>query len=120
MAPIDTLVAFALATLIFGYVPGPAMLYAAAQTLARGRIGGAMAALCIFVDPGGALPVWAQPAILGTIVNLVFSSADVACVLLAGTVRARAGRSDRAQRVARAAGGSVLIGLGANLALQRQ
>jgi threonine/homoserine/homoserine lactone efflux protein len=44
---IDLLIAFAIATLIFAYIPGPAILYTAAQTLARGRKGGLMAALGI-------------------------------------------------------------------------
>src|SRR5258707_6059387 len=37
--------AFLLATLIFAVIPGPGILYTAAQTLARGRVGGLMAAL---------------------------------------------------------------------------
>ena len=47
MPSIDLLIAFAIATLIFAYIPGPAILYTAAQTLARGRKGGLMAALGI-------------------------------------------------------------------------
>lgn len=47
MPSVDLLLAFAVATLIFAYVPGPAILYTAAQTLARGRKGGFMAALGI-------------------------------------------------------------------------
>jgi threonine/homoserine/homoserine lactone efflux protein len=47
MPSADLLAAFALATAIFAYMPGPAMLYTAAQTLARGRRGGLMAALGI-------------------------------------------------------------------------
>ena len=39
------LLAFALALLTFTLLPGPAMLYTAAQTVARGRAGGLMAAL---------------------------------------------------------------------------
>ncbi len=47
MPPIETLIAFAAATAVFAYMPGPAMLYAAAQTFARGRRAGFMAALGI-------------------------------------------------------------------------
>ncbi|MBK0400253.1 LysE family translocator [Limibaculum sp. M0105] len=211
MPSAELLVAFALATLVFAYMPGPAMLYTAAQTLARGRRAGLMAALGIhaggyvhvlaaaaglsaifhavpvayvvlktagaiylawlgfrvirthvageaahavpqvavktgrraflesvtvevlnpkaalfflaflpqFVDPAAALPVWAQFVVLGTIVNLTFSSADLVCVMLAGAVTQRLSRSHRAERAARWVGGSLLIGLGANLALQR-
>jgi len=32
-------VTFLITTALFAYIPGPAMLYAAAQTLARGRWG---------------------------------------------------------------------------------
>jgi threonine/homoserine/homoserine lactone efflux protein len=53
-------------------------------------------------------------------VNLIFSSADLICVLLAGTAIERLRRSSRAQRIARRTGGAILIGLGANLALHRQ
>ena len=49
----------------------------------------------------------------------MFSSADVLCVIVAGTVQQSLSRSNSAQRVFQAFGGSVLIGLGAKLALQR-
>lgn len=39
------LIAFLTTTAIFAFIPGPAMLYVAAQTLARGRWSGLMAAL---------------------------------------------------------------------------
>jgi len=47
MPSADLLLAFAAATLVFAAYPGPALLYAAAQTLARGRRGGFLAALGI-------------------------------------------------------------------------
>ncbi|WP_067339561.1 LysE family translocator [Stappia indica] len=210
MPPTDILLAFFVTTAIFAYMPGPAMLYATAQTLARGRTAGLMAALGIhlggyahvaaaaaglsvlfhavpplylavkvagalylvwlgwslirsagstlkaetassatasarkaffesitvevlnpktaifflaflpqFVDPAAGLPVWAQFLVLGTAVNLMFSSADLVCVIFAAGLRARLARSGRAQKLARRIGGTILIGLGANLALQR-
>jgi threonine/homoserine/homoserine lactone efflux protein len=73
-----------------------------------------------FTDPAAALPIWTQLLLLGTIVNLMFSSADLICVLLAGAAIERLRRSSRAQRIARRAGGAILIGLGVNLALHRQ
>ena len=205
----ELLLAFLTATAVFAYVPGPAMLYATARTLAGGRWSGLMAALGIhlggyahvlaaagglaalfhavptayllvkaagavylvwlglrmlvtrtgnaapaevepptagrraffesvtvevlnpktalfflaflpqFTDPAAALPVWAQLLVLGTLVNVVFSTADLACVALAGAAAARLQRSARAQRLARRAGGTVLMGLGAHLALMR-
>lgn len=209
MPSIELLIAFIATTAVFAYIPGPAMLYAAAQTIARGRWSGLMAALGIhiggyahvlaaaaglsilfhavpalylivkfagaaylvwlgialfrakvegdaaiagiepksgrraffesvtvevlnpktaiffvaflpqFVDSAAAFPVWLQLAILGTIVNLVFTSADLVCVFLAGAVMARLRRSGSAQRLMQRAGGTLLIGLGAHLALQK-
>lgn len=209
MPPIEVLIAFFATTAVFAYIPGPAMLYAAAQTMARGRAAGLMASLGIhigcyvhvfaaaaglsavfhavptlyvvvklagalylvwlgirlfrtkprtdfelpavegksarraffesvavevlnpktaiffvaflpqFVDATAAFPVWLQFVILGTLVNLMFSSADVVCVLLAGLVLGRLKQSNRAQKLMQRAGGTVLVGLGAHVALQR-
>lgn len=209
MPPADLMLAFLAATAVFAYMPGPAMLYAAAQTMARGRRAGWMAALGIhlggyvhvvaaaaglavlfaavpvlyaalkiagaayliwlglrlflsrapvavsglavaplsprrafwesvtvevlnpktalfylaflpqFTDPAAALPVWAQLVVLGTVVNVMFSSADVAAVLLADRVTGALRASDRAARVVRRAGGAILVGLGVNVALSR-
>ncbi len=43
MPPLETLLAFVVATSLFAFMPGPAMAYVAAQTLARGRRAGWMA-----------------------------------------------------------------------------
>jgi len=72
-----------------------------------------------FIDAGASFPIWLQFVILGTLVNLMFSSADVICVLLAGAILARLKRSSHAQRLLQRAGGTLLIGLGTHLALQR-
>ncbi len=209
MPSTELLITFFVTTAIFAYIPGPAMLYAAAQTLARGRWSGLMAAFGIhlggyihviaaaaglsvlfhavpvlylavkfagaaylvwlgislfrakthgevsmsgiepksgrrafvesiavevlnpktalfflaflpqFIDASAAFPIWVQFVILGTIVNLMFSSADVMCVLLAGAAITRLRRSSHAQRLMQRAGGALLVGLGAHLALQR-
>ncbi len=209
MPSIELLIAFIATTAVFAYIPGPAMLYAAAQTIARGRWSGLMAALGIhlggyahviaaaaglsilfhavptlylivkfagaaylvwlgislfrakiegdaalpgiepksgrraflesvtvevlnpktaiffvaflpqFVDASAAFPVWMQLAILGTIVNLMFSSADIVCVFLAGVVMTKLRRSAQAQRWMQRAGGTMLVGLGAHLAFQK-
>lgn len=209
MPSLDILLTFFVTTAIFAYIPGPAMLYAAAQTMARGRGAGVMAALGIhlggyvhvvaaaaglsilfhavptlylvvklagaaylvwlgftlmrtkasgdgsmpaveaksarraffesitvevlnpktaiffvaflpqFTDAAAAFPIWLQFLLLGTVVNLMFSSADLVCVFLAGAVVSRMRRSTMAQRLLRRAGGTVLIGLGAHLAWQR-
>ncbi|MEP3046886.1 MAG: LysE family translocator [Roseibium sp.] len=47
MPPFETLIAFFMAAALFAYMPGPALLYTAAQTIARGRHAGFMAALGI-------------------------------------------------------------------------
>ncbi|MER8834276.1 LysE family translocator [Mesorhizobium sp. M0045] len=207
MPSTELLVAFFATTAIFAYIPGPAMLYAAAQTMARGRWSGLMAALGIhlggyvhvfaaavglsvlfhavpvlymavklvgalyliwlgvslfrakaqsdlpgvqpksarraffesvavevlnpktaiffmaflpqFIDASAVFPVWLQFVVLGTIVNLMFSSADIVCVVLAGAVIARLRQSSRAQSLMRRAGGAVLVGLGVHVALQK-
>lgn len=208
MPSFDLLLAFFAATALFAYMPGPAMLYAAAQTIARGRRAGLMASLGIhlggyvhviaaaaglsvlfhavptlyaavklagaaylvwlgirlirqkaetgalpqvsstrsarraflesiavevlnpktaiffiaflpqFTDAAAAWPIWVQLFVLGTIVNLMFTSADLVCVFLAGAVTERIRRSGRAQRVAQVAGGGILMGLGVHLARQ--
>tara|TARA_R110002020_G_scaffold32962_1_gene100846 strand:+ start:3021 stop:3653 length:633 start_codon:yes stop_codon:yes gene_type:complete len=209
MPPIELLIPFFITTAVFAYIPGPAMLYAAAQTIARGRKAGLMASLGIhlgcyahvaaaaaglsilfhavpwlymavklagaaylvwlgvsllrgassratiepgdlprsgrrafvesmtveilnpktaifflaflpqFIDASASFPVWLQFAILGTLVNLMFSSADIVCVMLAGMLIGRLRQSGAAQRLMQRLGGTVLVGLGAHLALQR-
>ena len=201
----ELLLPFLAATLVFAVMPGPAILYTAAQTMARGRRGGTLAALGIhvgglihvvaaaaglsaifqhvpvaytavklagalyliwlgigiirrrldpdalprvdgkgtrraflesitvevlnpkaalfyiaflpqFVDPAAALPIWAQLLVLGWIVNVAFSAADVATILLTSALLTRLRRSGTAQRALRWAGGSILAGLGLHLA----
>ncbi|MDX3976974.1 LysE family translocator [Shinella sp.] len=209
MPSLDVLLAFAVTTAIFAFIPGPAMLYAAARTMAGGRKAGLMAVFGLhlgayahiiaaaaglsalfhavpvayivvkllgaaylvwlgislfrskdveaeseagaapkngrrafvesitvevlnpktaifflaflpqFVDAGAGLPIWAQLAILGTVVNLIFTFADVVIVMLADVILARLKRSSGVQALVRKAGGTVLIGLGAHLALQK-
>ncbi|MDW3204537.1 MAG: LysE family translocator [Alphaproteobacteria bacterium] len=208
----DLMLPFLAATIVFAVMPGPALLYTAAQTLAHGRQGGFMAALGIhlggfahvagaalglsalftlvptlyaglkiagalyliyigyrilrsrldpdavsseigrpkrpgrrafmqsitvevlnpktalffiaflpqFVDPAAALPIWAQMLILGTVVNLAFSAADVVAVMLTSAVMVGLKRGERAVRIARWAGGSILIGLGLHLAVSER
>lgn len=205
MPSTQLLLAFFVTTAVFAFIPGPAMLYAAARTIAGGRRAGFMASLGIhiggyahvivaavglsilfhavppiyaavklagacyliwlgvglfrtkparasedpapdagrrafgqsilvevlnpktaiffmaflpqFIDPAAGTAMWLQFAVLGTIVNLMFSAADLVCVLLASLIMRRLQRSSRAQRLARRAGGSILVGLGTHLAL---
>ena len=49
MPSTELLIAFILATSVFAYILGPSMLYAAAQTIARGRRAGWFAALGIHI-----------------------------------------------------------------------
>ncbi len=208
MASWDLLTSFAVATLLFGYMPGPAIVYTAAQTLAFGRNGGLMAALGLhtggylhviasalglaviltlvptlflaikiagacylvwlgisiirsgatstdlpaidrrnakrafahsmlveilnpktalfylaflpqFVDPAAAWPAWVQFLVLGTVVNLTFSSADIATVMMTGEILKRLKQSGSAQKIIKWIGGSVLVVLGINLATSR-
>jgi threonine/homoserine/homoserine lactone efflux protein len=71
-----------------------------------------------FVDAQAPLPVWAQIAILGFAVNLIFTVADLVAVVFAGLILARVKQSAVAQRVFRQVAGAILIALGARLALQ--
>ncbi|MEM7192825.1 MAG: LysE family translocator [Pseudomonadota bacterium] len=210
MPSLDLLVAFLIATSIFAYMPGPSTLYAAAQTIARGRRAGWFAALGIhiggyihviaaavglaflfeavptmylalklagaayliwlgikmflakldtgtgsetsgaksakrafwesvsvevlnpktaifyvaflpqFADPNASFAIWVQLLILGTIVNIMFSSADALCVILADKVAGFFKSSGSANRIAQRVGGGVLVALGVNLALDKR
>ena len=208
MASWEVLAAFAVAAAVFAFMPGPALLYTAAQTLARGKRAGLMAMLGIhlgcyahvfaaafglsavfthvpaaflalkiagalylvwlgidmaraktgagemlriapkspgrafaesiaveilnpkvalffiaflpqFVDADAALPVWAQFLILGAVVNVMFSSADLVTVVAASKIVAGFKRSSRGERIARIAGGGALCALGVKLAFEK-
>lgn len=69
MPSTELLIAFVATTAIFAFMPGPAMLYAAAQTLARGRWSGLMAALGIHI--GGYVHVIAAAAGLSVLFHAV-------------------------------------------------
>ena len=72
-----------------------------------------------FTDPSALLPLWGQLLLLGTIVNLMFSSADLLCVFLAERIKTAMQKSSTAHIAANRVGGSVLVALGAHLALSR-
>ena len=210
MPSTELLLTFFVATMLFAYMPGPAMLYTTAQTVARGRRAGFMAALGLhtggyfhviaaaaglsvllhavptiytvikfagaiyliwlgimlfrqsarsdndqpaietksprrafiesmtvevlnpktavfflaflpqFVDPGASFAVWVQLLILGTFVNIAFSSADICCVVFSSALIARLKRSTGAQKLLQRLGGAVLVGLGINMALHQR
>ncbi len=73
-----------------------------------------------FTDPTSSFPIWLQLFILGTVVNFMFSSADVIAVVLADKVTCVLKRSTAAAKVVRRIGGSILVALGVNVALSRQ
>jgi threonine/homoserine/homoserine lactone efflux protein len=72
-----------------------------------------------FIDPAASMPVWLQFLVLGTLVNLTFSSADIVTVYLASAALARLRRSGAPQRALRWIGGATLVGLGAHMAASR-
>lgn len=209
MYSLQLLIAFLTTTFIFAFIPGPAMFYAAAQTLARGRRAGLMATLGIhiggyvhivaaavgltmlfhaiptlylivkalgaaylvwlgvslflsakrskevsvdtekksaskafaesvavealnpktaifftaflpqFVDMNIQVPMPLQIFVLGALVNLIFTFADVLCVLLAGALMNTVRNSTRLNANLQRAGGGILIALGVHLFLQR-
>ena len=207
MPPIDLLITFFVSTALFAFVPGPAMLYAAARTLAGGRRAGLMAALGVhvggyahvlaatmglsvlfhavpllytmvklagaaylvlmgwrlvidraaeseadtslrepryafaqsvfvellnpktaifflaflpqFVSADAGTPLWLQFLVLGAITNLMFSIADVVAVVGASGILSSLRASPSLGPWLRRAAGSLLIGLGARLALEK-
>ena len=72
-----------------------------------------------FADPAGSLPIWAQLLILGTIVNLSFSSADLVTVFGASFVMKLMKASRHGFGIGRWLGGSLMIGLGLKLATEK-
>ncbi len=65
MPAIEQLIPFFIAAIIFAVIPGPAILYTAAQTMAKGKRGGAFAAVGIHV--GGLVHIVAAAAGLSAI-----------------------------------------------------
>ena len=200
MSSLDLWIPFAVATLTFACVPGPAILYMTAQTLAHGRNAGLMAALGVhlgcyvhivaatiglaslmehapiiyaiirfagagyliwsgfalffnwnregdqsgspvsktfrdsivvevlnpktalffltflpqFVQPATEIPLWLQFLVLGIVVNLIFSTADVAAVAIASLAFGHF-HSNKMGWVVPKACGTILVGLGAAL-----
>lgn len=82
MASFEILMAFAVAMAVFAYIPGPAILYTAAQTLARGKRAGFMAALGLHV--GGYFHVFATA--LGLSAALAYVPNVYAAIKLAGAL----------------------------------
>ena len=70
-----------------------------------------------FTDPAAAFPLWVQLLILGTIVNILFSSADLLCVVLSSAAMNFFKKTPTGSRIMQRIGGSILVGLGINLAL---
>ncbi|WP_151715866.1 LysE family translocator [Acinetobacter sp. TUM15071] len=75
MVSIELLITFVITTLIFAYMPGPAMLYAAAQTLSKGKKAGLMASLGIFI--GGCFHIIAASVGLTAIFKIIPMLYDV-------------------------------------------
>lgn len=72
-----------------------------------------------FTDTGAAFPLWAQLLLLGTIVNVMFSSADLICVFLAEKLSNTLRKSDSLGKITNRIGGGILIALGVNLATSK-
>jgi threonine/homoserine/homoserine lactone efflux protein len=207
MPSTELMLTFFVTTTLFAFIPGPAMMYAAARTIAGGKRAGLMAALGIhlggylhvflaaaglavllhaipplyvalkfagalyliwmgislyrssaqsvpelgdtqanrraflesmlveMLNPKTALfffaflpqfttssvvfPIWLQFLVLGTIVNLIFSIADLLAIVAAGLIATKL-RSSSAMRVLlQRAGGALIVGLGLNLMFQK-
>lgn len=72
MPAIEQLIPFFIAAIIFAFIPGPAILYTAAQTMSRGKRGGAFAAFGIHI--GGFAHIIAAAAGL----SAIFTHAPIA------------------------------------------
>jgi threonine/homoserine/homoserine lactone efflux protein len=72
-----------------------------------------------FVDGAAALPIWLQFLVLGLLVNLSFLTSDVIAALLTDRVLTGLKQSPRVARAMRWTSGSVLVGLGAHMAISR-
>jgi threonine/homoserine/homoserine lactone efflux protein len=73
-----------------------------------------------FTDVSAALPLWAQILVLGTLVNVMFSATDAACVLLSEQVTRRLAASQGVSRLMRRVGGGILVALGVKLATSQE
>lgn len=73
-----------------------------------------------FIDPSAALPIWMQLALLGFVVNCLFTFADLLVVLGAAQITRRMQGSAIIRRTIQRLGGSVLIGMGADLMIRKQ
>lgn len=111
----DLLVAFFTAAVIFAFIPGPGMIYAAAQTMAGGRTVGLLGTLGLSI--GGYLHVIAAAAGLSVVFHAVpplytavklFGAAYLVW-LGVSMIRAKAAGSDGAPVVARKTGKRALI-----------
>jgi len=72
-----------------------------------------------FTDPAAAAPVWMQFLVLGAIVNVLFGIGDVVAVLLAGMLARRFSGSSRLAAWTNRVAGTILVGLGVRLAVER-
>lgn len=79
MISLELFITFLITTIIFAYIPGPAMLYTAAQTLSRGRKSGLMAAFGIFL--GGCFHIIVASLGLTTIFQIIPKLYDIIKIL---------------------------------------
>ncbi len=68
-----------------------------------------------FTDATVGTPIWLQLFILGTIVNIMFSSADAMCVILSAKILALVKGYGSITRWMNRLGGAILVGLGLRL-----
>jgi threonine/homoserine/homoserine lactone efflux protein len=110
MGSTELLLAFLVSTSVFAFMPGPAMVYVAAQTMARGRAAGWMAA--VGVSTGGMFHVIAAAAGLSALfayvpelyAGLKLAGAAYLVWLGISIIRARAAAVDMATAPVRSAG----------------
>jgi threonine/homoserine/homoserine lactone efflux protein len=70
-----------------------------------------------FTEPNASLAIWMQLLVLGTIVNVMYSSADALCVILVDKVMHYLKTSGSGSRIAQRLSGGILVALGLKAAL---
>lgn len=73
-----------------------------------------------FANATAGFPISVQLLVLGTVVNIMFSSADILCVVMAVRIQELMKGSSSANLWAQRIGGTILVGLGIKLVASHQ
>ncbi|MCV0425927.1 MAG: LysE family translocator [Roseibium sp.] len=73
-----------------------------------------------FTDQGATFPIWLQIIVLGFVANLIFTGAEVSCVIFADRVTALIKKSRACGLLMRRLAGSIMVALGFKLLLSER